>query len=104
MYTGSSDGTVWVYDLVTGDTAVVLQKQYESKIQDPWARRTGGPSPARDISWHPYLPVIASTEFNGYVNLWSIQSKPVEEQNVVEEVKSESEEGDEFVYIRNGSG
>ena len=26
VYTGSSDGTVWVYDLVTGDTAVVLKK------------------------------------------------------------------------------
>ncbi len=47
--------------------------------RDPWAR-THGNSPARDISWHPFLPVIASTEFNGNVNLWTVRNISEEEQ------------------------
>ena len=35
-------------------------------------KKTGESSPCRDISWHPYMPVIATTEFNGMLNLWTV--------------------------------
>ena len=40
----------------------------------------GNASPARDISWHPFMPVLASTEFNGCVNIWSMQNIGEEER------------------------
>jgi len=63
---------------VTGDTAGVLRKRQQQSGRDPWGQQSGA-SPARDISWHPYLPVMASTEFNGNVNLWTIQNISAEE-------------------------
>jgi hypothetical protein len=29
-------------------------------------------SVARDVSWHPTYPVIASTSFEGEINTWTI--------------------------------
>ena len=31
-------------------------------------------SVARDVSWHPTYPVIASTSFEGEINTWTIQN------------------------------
>ena len=77
VYTGSSDGKIWIYDLVTGDTAGVLKKPASAARQDHYGYHYGGRahnSPCRDISWHPFLPVLASTEFNGNVNIWTLQN------------------------------
>lgn len=69
----------------------------------------GNASPARDISWHPYMPVLASTEFNGCVNIWSMQNIGEEERQKMaqkasinknsesQEVGGESGEDDEEV-------
>ena len=29
---------------------------------------------ARDVSWHPTYPVIASTSFDGDINTWTLQN------------------------------
>ena len=35
---------------------------------------TNGGSPTRDISWHPHLPLIASTSFRGHIDLYTLQN------------------------------
>lgn len=92
VYSGSSDGNVHIYDLVTGDTAGILRKQHGPIRNDPWGHQRSGGSPCRDISWHPYLPVMASTEFNGNVNVWTIQNISAEELKVQERKAKEEEE------------
>ena len=44
---------------------------------------------ARDVSWHPYFPVIASTSFNGNINIWTRMDKNESDlnQKVNEEIK-----------------
>lgn len=77
VYTGSADGQLKIYDLVTGDTAMTLRKpEMSSSFQRPTYGRGGNSrkQPARDISWHPFVPVIASTDFAGCVNLWTLSS------------------------------
>jgi WD40 repeat protein len=46
IYTGSTDGTVYIYDVVTGETVRKL---------------SGHAATVRDVSWHPTLPVIATS-------------------------------------------
>ena len=81
VYTGSSDGNLHIYDLVTGDTAGVLKKQAPARRDDNYGY--GNASPARDISWHPFMPILASTEFNGKVNIWSMQNIGEEEKQKI---------------------
>jgi len=59
IYTGSKDGKLRVYDLYTGDEAMVLSSRKANSV-------------ARDVSWHPTYPVIASTSFEGEINTWTI--------------------------------
>ena len=45
------------------------------------------PNVARDVSWHPSYPVIASTSFDsGEINTWTIQNKEQEELPKLTEV------------------
>ena len=37
IYTGSSDGRVFIYDLVTGDTAMILKKSGRANQRDPYS-------------------------------------------------------------------
>ena len=85
VYTGSSDGNLHIYDLITGDTAGVLKKPAPPRSSDMYGY--GNASPARDISWHPFMPVLASTEFNGCVNIWSMQNIGEEERQKMAEKK-----------------
>lgn len=62
VYTGSYDGNLWIYDLLTGEEAMIL------KSRTPEASDLT----ARDVSWHPTYPVIASTSFNGNINTWTL--------------------------------
>ena len=92
VYTGSSDGNISIYDLVTGDTAGVLKKPANTSRQDHYGYHYGGRarnSPCRDISWHPFLPVLASTEFNGNVNIWTLQNLNSEEQALLRKAEEE---------------
>lgn len=61
IYTGCASGRVVVYDLLTGKVATVL---------------SGHRSCVRDVSWHPYLPVLVSSSWDGSVCKWDYNSEP----------------------------
>lgn len=46
IYTGSTDGTVYIYDVVSGETVKKLSGHFAT---------------VRDVSWHPSLPIIATS-------------------------------------------
>lgn len=79
VYTGSSDGKVHIYDLLTGDTAMTLPQKGESSGPDVagYYYRRGvdrSGAPCRDVSWHPHFPVIASTSFDQTVKIWTMNN------------------------------
>ncbi|PPS19965.1 hypothetical protein GOBAR_AA00598 [Gossypium barbadense] len=55
IYTGSSDGSLYIYDLVTG--ALV-------------ASCHGHEKPVRDCSWHPLYPMIITSSWDGVIARW----------------------------------
>lgn len=55
IYTGSSDGFVYIYDLVSGEE--VARLGYQSV-------------PVRDCSWHPTLPMLATVSWEGHLSRW----------------------------------
>jgi WD repeat-containing protein 23 len=59
VYSGSKDGKLPIYDLLTGEEAMILQSKGTNAV-------------ARDVSWHPTYPVIASTSFEGEINTWTL--------------------------------
>lgn len=61
IYSGSKDGKLPIYDLLTGKEAMILKSPNAKDV-------------ARDVSWHPTYPVIASTSFDGSVNTWTLQN------------------------------
>ncbi|KAL8128607.1 hypothetical protein V2J09_017762, partial [Rumex salicifolius] len=52
IYTGSTDGCVYIYNLVTGDLAAKLD-HHDSTV--------------RDCSWHPNYPVLVSSSWDGSI-------------------------------------
>lgn len=61
IYTGSHDGCVVIYDLLTGRQAATLKFHH---------------SPVRDCSWHPRLPVLVTSSWDGNLLKWE-PSAPV---------------------------
>uniref|UniRef100_A0A0D9WCP0 Uncharacterized protein n=1 Tax=Leersia perrieri TaxID=77586 RepID=A0A0D9WCP0_9ORYZ len=55
IYTGSSDESVYIYDMVTGD--IVEKLSWHGSI-------------IRDCNWHPYNPTIVSSSWDGYLARW----------------------------------
>lgn len=55
IYTGSHDGCVYIYDVVTGN--LVNKLKYHS-------------STVRDCSWHPLYPTLVSCSWDGTVAKW----------------------------------
>lgn len=55
IYTGSSDSSVYIYDLVSGNQ--VSRLDYHE-------------GPVRDCSWHPHFPTIVSSGWDGVVANW----------------------------------
>uniref|UniRef100_A0A2N9HIF3 Uncharacterized protein n=1 Tax=Fagus sylvatica TaxID=28930 RepID=A0A2N9HIF3_FAGSY len=55
IYTGSSDSSVYIYDLVSG--AQVARLEYHD-------------APVRDCSWHPFYPMIISSSWDGDIAKW----------------------------------
>ncbi|CAO2192361.1 unnamed protein product [Urochloa humidicola] len=55
IYTGSSDQCVYIYDVATGK--VVEKLRWHGSI-------------IRDCSWHPYLPTLVSSSWDGYLVRW----------------------------------
>eukprot|EP01130_Rhizamoeba_saxonica_P000097 TRINITY_DN10115_c0_g1_i1.p1 TRINITY_DN10115_c0_g1~~TRINITY_DN10115_c0_g1_i1.p1 ORF type:complete len:454 (-),score=61.30 TRINITY_DN10115_c0_g1_i1:64-1425(-) len=60
IYTGSYDRNVYVYDIVTGQEIATLE---------------GHRSITRDVSWHPYEPVLLSASWDGSVVKWTVDEK-----------------------------
>lgn len=65
IYTGCASGRVIVYDLLTGKVATVL---------------SGHRGCVRDVSWHPYLPVLVSSSWDGSVSKWIYSSEPEKQE------------------------
>jgi WD repeat-containing protein 23 len=61
IYSGSKDGKLRIYDLLTGTETMMLSSKKADTV-------------ARDVSWHPTYPVIASTSFDGDINTWTLQN------------------------------
>lgn len=61
VYSGSADGRIFIFDLITGKEAQILQSYQCREV-------------ARDVSWHPSYPVLASTSFNGQIDIWTLQN------------------------------
>lgn len=57
LYSGSADGCVCVYDILTGESKSCVSNSTGECI--------------RDVAWHPKIPVIASTSFGGKVDVFS---------------------------------
>ncbi|KAF5738664.1 LEC14B [Tripterygium wilfordii] len=55
IYTGSSDGSVYIYDLVSGDEVAKLDHNRQ---------------PVRDCTWHPVYPMIVTASWDGVVSSW----------------------------------
>jgi DDB1- and CUL4-associated factor 11 len=58
VYSGCASGKVYIYDTYTGNTAAVLKSGVTRREHEVVSR---------DVSWHPYQPLIAATSFNGNV-------------------------------------
>lgn len=68
ILSGSADGSPVIYDTVTGKRAGLLTSAQAG-------------APARDVSWHPELPMIATTSFAGEICVFAhgvpdLQAKP----------------------------
>lgn len=55
IYTGSSDSSVYIYDVVSG--AQVAKLDYHQE-------------PVRDCNWHPYYPTLVSSGWDGIIAKW----------------------------------
>lgn len=66
IYTGCASGRVVVYDLLTGKLATVL---------------SGHRGCVRDVSWHPFLPILASSSWDGSVCKWAYRSEPEKQES-----------------------
>jgi len=58
IYSGSNDGKIFVWNVLTGEVEKVINA-HETTI--------------RDLSWHPYEPVIASTSWDTKVKRWTVE-------------------------------
>ncbi len=66
IVTGSADGRVYIYDSVTGKQVKILNPDIADTVEGP------GPYPiVRDVSWHPHLPAISATAFDGNINYYN---------------------------------
>ncbi|KAL5097232.1 hypothetical protein RYX36_001559 [Vicia faba] len=55
IYTGSSDASVYIYDLVSGEQVAKLDHHE---------------APVRDCSWHPFYPMLVSSAWDGDIVRW----------------------------------
>ena len=60
IYVGSFDGSIKIYDVLTGSMVGDLH---------------GHEAVARDVSWHPWLPQITSVSWDGTMRSWSSASR-----------------------------
>ncbi|KAE8736011.1 LEC14B-like protein [Hibiscus syriacus] len=63
IYSGSSDGSVYIYDLVSG-AQVASCHHHEA--------------PVRDCSWHPFYPMMITSSWDGVIARWEFPSSDEE--------------------------
>jgi WD repeat-containing protein 23 len=78
IYTGSADGIVYIYDVLTGDIVHKL---------------VGHSSLVRDVSWHPYSNDLLSTSWDSSVIHWSYRA--MDEDQMMSDEEEIDEEGDD---------
>jgi DDB1- and CUL4-associated factor 11 len=61
LYSGSYDGSVYIFDTLTSETASVLEVKPMSNYDVPIVR---------DCIWHPFAQTLITTNFNGEVHRW----------------------------------
>jgi WD repeat-containing protein 23 len=62
IYTGSADGVVHVYDVLTGEIVSKMAHRNEA---------------VRDVSWHPTEPTMCTVSWDGYITKWTYdESQP----------------------------
>jgi hypothetical protein len=66
VYSGSADGCVYIYDVLTGEIHAVLR-----------AHR----GIVRDVAWHPTSPYLASGSWDGSVCLWGYDESAASRQS-----------------------
>lgn len=57
IYAGSFDGSIYIYDVLTGDLICKPLNAHRGTI--------------RDLSWHPYEPTLVSSSWDGSVKKWN---------------------------------
>ncbi|GIL72283.1 hypothetical protein Vretifemale_2659, partial [Volvox reticuliferus] len=70
VYTGSAEGGVHVYDICTGQEVEGSPLQLHRKL-------------VRDVSWHPFDPVLATVSWDGTVVRWDA-APPVPDSKAVQ--------------------
>ncbi|KAL3157892.1 hypothetical protein ABBQ32_012303 [Trebouxia sp. C0010 RCD-2024] len=65
IYAGSADGSVYMYDVVTG--SIVQKLEYHREV-------------VRDCHWHPDQPILVTTSFDGSVVKWDTRHTEAEGQ------------------------
>lgn len=77
VYTNSSDERIYIYDLLSGDTAMILPQEYLQSESD----KNRIKFPTRDLSWHPKFPVITQTCFDKSIKIYSYENVKVKDKN-----------------------
>lgn len=76
---GSADGCVYIYDVLTGEVV---------------DRLSGHKAVVRDVSWHPSKSLIASASWDGIVKMWSFDS------NISERLGAKLWEKEKELFLR----
>jgi len=87
IYTGSHDGKVYIYDLITGKCVTQLSAHTAT---------------VRDVHWHPTKPIIISTAWDEKVYKWDVElneNDPVGiTPNSPQSTTFDSDEGDDYDF------
>jgi len=67
IYTGDYNGQVYVYDAHTGKTVNVLRTLTHEQM-------LAGETCSRDVSWHPFMPMICATSFLNTIHTYTYDS------------------------------
>ncbi|KAI3641728.1 hypothetical protein MIR68_000218 [Amoeboaphelidium protococcarum] len=70
FYTGSEDGFVYIYDIY-GSVVQRLDATGATGDASHYADYYGHSTVVRDVCWHPYLPVLTATSWNGSITEFS---------------------------------
>ncbi|KAL0481046.1 hypothetical protein AKO1_013680 [Acrasis kona] len=82
LYTGSKDGCVYVFDVLTGE--IVNRLAHHGNV-------------VRDVSWHPYLPMMLSSSWDCTVNHWTYRKSDPAGTITSEKLEEEPDDDDDVM-------